>query len=152
MILAYEQLPDAMKQRIEGLRGLHSGERAYSPKMQALQDLLENMNVTNTEEAEIVRAHPLVRVQPETGRRGLFVNPVYTVGIEGMPRDEADALLAELHQHALREPFTCRFRWRKGSLAIWDNRFTQHYALNDYRGKRRRMHRTTAMGEAPVGA
>jgi len=152
MILAYEQLPDATKQRIAGLRGLHSGERAYSPRMQALQDLLENMHVTNTEEAEVVRSHPIVRVQPETGRKGLFVNPVYTIGIEGLPDEEAQLLLKDLHAHALREPFTCRFRWRKGSLAIWDNRFTQHYALNDYRGKRRHMHRTTAMGEVPIGA
>ena len=152
MILAYEQLPDATKQRIAGLRALHSGERAYSPKMQALQDLLEHMNVTNTEEAEIVRSHPVVRIQPETGRKGLFVNPVYTIGIEGMPDEEAQLLLKELNEHALQEPFTCRFRWRTGSLAIWDNRFTQHYALSDYRGKRRHMHRTTAMGEVPIGA
>jgi taurine dioxygenase len=152
MILAYEELSDDTKKRIEGLRALHSGERAYSPRMQALQNLLENMEVTNTDEAEVVRAQPLVRLQPETGRKGLFINPVYTVGIEGWPQDEADALLSELHTHALREPFTCRLRWRPNTLAIWDNRFTQHFALNDYRGKRRRMHRTTAMGETPVGA
>ena len=152
MILAYEELPDDLKQRIAGLRALHSGERAYSPRMQAVQNLLENMKVTNTEEAEVVRAQPLVRVQPETGRKGLFINPVYTVGIEGMPDDEANALLEVLQAHALREPFTCRLRWRPNTLAIWDNRFTQHFALNDYRGKRRRMHRTTAMGEVPVGA
>lgn len=152
MILAWDELPDDLKRRIQGLRALHSGERAYSPKMQALQNLLEHMKVTNSEEAEVVRAHPLVRVQPETGRKGLFVNPVYTVGIEGMAQGEADALLQKLNAHALREPFTCRVRWRPGTFVIWDNRFTQHYALNDYRGKRRRMHRTTAMGEVPVGA
>ena len=152
MILAFEQLPDDLKRRIEGLRALHSGDRAYSPKMQGLQDLLENMKVRNSDEAAVIRAHPLVRVQPETGRKGLFINPVYTVGIEGMSQDESDALLSVLHEHALREPFTCRFRWRDDSMAIWDNRFTQHYALGDYRGKRRHMHRTTVMGEVPVGA
>jgi taurine dioxygenase len=152
MILAYEQLPDDLKQRVTGLRALHSGRNAYSPRMQKIQNLLQNMSVKNTSEADEIRAHPLVRVQVETGRKGLFINPVYTVGIEAMDDDEATELLAALNEHALREPFTCRFRWRKHSMAIWDNRFTQHYALNDYAGKRRHMHRTTALGEVPVGA
>ncbi len=150
MILAYEELPEAMRDQLEGLVALHSGERAYSPKMQGLQDLLENMKVVNSDEALVVQEHPLVRTDPRTGRRGLFVSPVYTVGIKDMPQEEADALLDRLNRHALSEPFTCRFRWRKGSMALWDNRFTQHYALNDYLGKRRHMHRTTCAGERPV--
>lgn len=150
MILAYEQLPEAMREQIDGRVALHSGERAYSPQMQALQDLLENMKVVNTEEALVLQEHPLVRTDPKTGRKGLFISPVYTVGIKGMPQDEATELLDRLNRHALSEPFTCRFRWRKGSMALWDNRFTQHYALNDYAGKRRHMHRTTCQGERPI--
>jgi taurine dioxygenase len=152
MILAYESLPGALKNAIKGRNGLHSGERAYSPKMQALQNLLENMTVINDAEAEVVTSHPLVRVHPATGRAGLFISPVYTVGIEGMPDDEAQALLQELNRHALAEPNTCRFRWRNASVAVWDNRFTQHYALNDYPGKRRHMFRTTAGGPVPASA
>ena len=150
MIVAYETLPDALREQADHLTALHSGERAYSPKMQNLQNLLENMTIRNTEEAEAVQLHPLVREQPETGRRGLFISPVYTVGIEGMPEDEALAFLEGLNKHALHEANTCRFRWRSGSVALWDNRFTQHYALNDYAGKRRHMYRTTAQGEVPV--
>ena len=152
MILAYESLPNALKNAIKGRNGMHSGERAYSPKMQALQDMLENMSVVNDEEAELVQAHPLVRVHPETGRHGLFISPVYTVGIEGMPDDEAQPLLQELNRFALAEPNTCRFRWRNNSVAVWDNRFTQHYALSDYPGKRRHMYRTTAAGTTPAAA
>lgn len=152
MISAHESLPDALKNAIKGRIGLHSGERAYSPKMQALQDLLENMSVVNDAEAEIVQSHPLVRVHPKTGLSGLFINPVYTIGIEGMPDDEAQDLLQELNRYALAEPNTCRFRWRNDSIAVWDNRFTQHYALNDYPGKRRHMFRTTAGGEVPTSA
>jgi taurine dioxygenase len=151
MIQAYETLPEPLRERVDGMTALHSGERAYSPKMQNMQDLLENMTVHNTEEAEVLQAHPLVRVHPESGRRGLFISPVYTVGIEGMANDEATAFLDGLNKHALHEANTCRFRWRKNSIAIWDNRFTQHYALNDYAGKRRHMYRTTAEGEIPVG-
>jgi len=150
MIHAYETLPDAVRKRADTLVALHSGERAYSPKMQNLQNLLENMTVRNTEEAEVVQPHPLVREQPETGRRGLFISPVYTVGIEGMSEDEALTFLEGLNKHALHEANTCRFRWRKGSVALWDNRFTQHFALNDYPGKRRHMFRTTAQGEIPI--
>lgn len=151
MINAYETLPKPQRERVDGMTALHSGQRAYSPKMQNLQDMLENMTVHNTDEAEILQAHPLVRVHPESGRRGLFISPVYTVGIEGMADDEAAAFLEGLNKHALQEANTCRFRWRDDSVAIWDNRFTQHYALNDYAGKRRHMYRTTAEGEVPIG-
>ena len=150
MINAYETLPDELREKVDGLNALHSADRAYSPKMQGLQDLLENMTVNNTEEAQVVQCHPLVRVHPESGRRGLFVNPVYTVGIEGMSSEEGCAFIEALNKHALHEANTCRFRWRKNSIAIWDNRFTQHYALNDYPNQRRHMYRTTAAGEAPI--
>lgn len=149
MILAYETLPPEMREKLSTMVALHSGERAYSPRMQDLQNLLENMQVETTDEALVRRQHPLVRTHPRTGKKGLFINSVYTVGIKDMPEDEATELLASLNRHALQEVLTCRFRWRKNSLALWDNRFTQHYALNDYPGKRRQMHRTTCTGEVP---
>lgn len=150
MIRAWETLPGELKRRVEGRCGIHSGERAYAPRMQGLQDLLENMTVINTPEAEVRQRHPLVRTIPESGRKALFVNPVYTVAIEGLPEAESSALLDALNRHALAEANTCRFRWRRDSVALWDNRTTQHYALNDYAGKRRQMYRTTALGEVPA--
>lgn len=150
MILAYETLSHEMKQQLAGLVALHSAKRAYAPDAQTLQDRLENMTVKNTAAALAVIEHPLVRTQVETGRKGLFVNPIYTVGIKEMNPKEADALLEKLYKHALREIFTCRFRWQNRSVALWDNRFVQHNAMGDYLGKRRYMHRTTALGEVPV--
>ena len=97
-------------------------------------------------------AHPLVRRHPETGHRALFLNPVYTTRLEDMIPAESRPLLDFLQQRAVREDNTCRLRWAPGTLVIWDNRCTQHLAINDYDGQRRLLHRTTVAGERPLEA
>ena len=94
---------------------------------------------------------PVVREHPETGRLGLFVNPNFTRAIKGFPAQQSSDLLALLHAHTTRPEFTCRYRWRARTLAVWDNRATMHYAVNDYGSARRFMHRVTLRGEIPYG-
>jgi taurine dioxygenase len=106
----------------------------------------------NRPEADREIAHPVVRVHPATGRKALFVNSIYTTRFEGMTEAESRPLLKYLYDHAIRPEFTCRLRWHTKDLAVWDNRCTMHYAVNDYDGARRLMHRTTIKGERPISA
>ena len=94
--------------------------------------------------------HPVVRVHPVTGRKALFVNPVYTQRFEGMSQAESKSILDYLHQHNVRAEFCCRFRWSPNTLTMWDNRCCQHNATGGYDGHARVMHRTTVAGEAPI--
>ena len=91
----------------------------------------------------------MVLRHPESGTEVLYVNPAFTLHFEGWTAEESAPLLKFLYQHAVRPEFTCRFKWQAGSLAFWDNRSTWHYAVNDYHGERRVMHRITVAG-APL--
>jgi taurine dioxygenase len=93
--------------------------------------------------------HPAVRTHPETGRKALYVNAAHTVRFADMTEEESAPLLEFLFRHQIRPEFTCRFRWRRGSLAFWDNRAAQHNAVNDYHGFRRVMERITLRGDKP---
>ena len=93
--------------------------------------------------------HPVVRTHPETGRKSLFVNCAHTLRFVGLSEAESAPILNFLYQHQIKPEFTCRFVWRAGSIAFWDNRCTQHNPVNDYHGYRRIMHRITLAGDTP---
>lgn len=150
--MAYEALSPAMRALLDGLGALHSAGRAYGTESggdHLQEDRFGSMQVERRNEAYHTVEHPVVRTHPETGRKGLFVNGVFTTCFAGMSEAESRPLLDFLCAHAVRPEFTCRFRWAPGSVAFWDNRCTQHFALNDYHGHRRRMHRVTITGDRP---
>jgi len=146
-IAAYEALSGGMKDLLDGLKAVHSASREYSAKGASAQSR-KSMQAHEAKDAPEYQ-HPVVRTHPETGRKGLFVNPAFTLRFAGMTRRESKPLLDFLFDHARDERFTCRFRWEKDSVAFWDNRCVWHYALNDYAGKRRHMRRVTINGDAP---
>ena len=98
---------------------------------------------------EYVAEHPVVRTHPETGRKALYANGGHALRFRDMSVEESAPLLNYLFSHATRPEFTCRFRWEPGSIALWDNRCTQHNPVNDYHGFRRVMHRVTLKGDVP---
>ena len=147
-IAAYEALSDGMKQMLSGLTAIHSASREYSAQGQSAQ-ARKSMQSTEASDAPEYE-HPVVRTHPESGRKGLYVNPAFTLRFSGMTARESKPLLDFLYQHARDERFTCRFRWQANSVAFWDNRCCWHYALNDYAGHRRHMRRATINGDRPV--
>ncbi len=148
--LAYETLSDSMKSIVNDLKGIHSAERSYGPKGTfGRPDPKASMDINGDASATVHQLHPLVRTHPVSGRKALFVNEVYTVGVEGLAPAESDYLLSFLFEHSKQIGFTCRVRWARGTLTIWDNRTTQHFAINDYAGSRREMYRITLAGEQP---
>jgi len=151
--LAYDTLPDSVKERIDGLVATHSAGMAYGSGgyLEAVADK-SSMGIEPSPEAHASERHPLVIRHPRTGRRALYVNSVYTTGIEGMEPSEAAALLARLTAHATHPNVTCRLRWEPDMLTIWDNAATQHFAVNDYPGERRELFRTSVQGTAPQPA
>jgi taurine dioxygenase len=150
MYMAYETLSDGMRRMLGELKAIHSG-KPYGVQGGAGIRGSRSIKITRGDpEADRETAHPVVRTHPESGRKALFVNAIYTTRFEGMTEAESRPLLKFLFEHSTRPEFTCRFRWSDGTLAIWDNRCTLHYAVNDYDGYRRLLHRTTFAGEKPV--
>jgi taurine dioxygenase len=142
MYAAYEALSDRMKAYLSGLTAMHDGEDIY-------RGLYANYGVAD--KPSYPRAeHPVVRTHPVTARKALYVNRGFTRHIVGIPRDESDAILAYLYQHAENPLFQCRFRWTENAIAFWDNRCAQHRAMWDYWPHTRSGTRVTVKGARPV--
>lgn len=144
MVAAYDALDADLRERLDGLVAEHSARRVM-----ALVEKLDNAYARETKIAPPV-LHPVVRVHPETGRKLLFVSPNWVDRIVGLPEEESEALLRFLYEHVKSPELQCRFRWQRNSVAFWDNRSTQHYAVPDYR-ERRVMHRVMLAGDLPFG-
>ena len=150
MYAAYDALSAGLKRLIDPLVAVNNSEKLYPGGRTAAMSGLGGMGQAVTAAAALEAAHPVVRTHPETGRKALYVNESHTLRFRDMTEAESRPLIDYLSRHAVRPEFTCRLRWRPGTLAIWDNRCTQHFALNDYQGQRRRMHRVTIEGAVPV--
>lgn len=156
MYKAYETLPEDLKSRIEGRTAIHSGKHVFGEgpdsyyKSSDAGDHDEGTGrIGNADVADTLvdPEHPIVITHPLSGKKALYVNPAFTREVVGMDKAESDALLAELYTHVFSgRDFHHRFKWQPGSIAMWDNRSTWHWALNDYQGQRRIMHRITIEG------
>lgn len=139
MYAAYDALSDRMKALLEGLTARHDGEEQYRGRYDQ-DDAGKQYPACD---------HPVIRTHPETGRKCLFVNPIFTKRINELPRLESYAILQMLHTHCAKEDFQVRFRWKKGSVAFWDNRCVQHLAIWDYFPHTRSGFRVTIKGDRP---
>lgn len=151
--LAYETLSDGLKKTLLGLRAVHTAGPAYGTGgyLERVKDKM-SMEIEPSQEAYREHVHPAVIRHPESKRAALYLNPVYTSRFDGWTAAESQGLLQHIYRHATNENLTCRVRWTKGMVTIWDNRATQHNALNDYHGQRREMFRTSVAGSAPQAA
>ncbi len=147
---AYDALSDGMKKLIDPLVGVFSAELKYGGGRTAMHKNIGAMKIHDTDTAaEIGAEHPIVRTHPETGRKALYLSRSHTVSFKGMSEEESRPLMDYLIAHQVRPEFTCRVRWSPGTLTVWDNRCTQHNAVNDYHGQRRRMRRLTVGAQGP---
>lgn len=149
LYMAYDTLSDGMKAMVGGLRGLNCGDKKKSQDGRSRAERYagaSGMKLKDPGNLQTDSVHPLVRTHVDSGRKALYMGN-HTKSLDGFTPEESRVLLDQLQKHISRPEFTCRFRWAPGSLAIWDNRCCQHYAINDYAGHRRRMHRITIQGE-----
>ena len=144
---AYEALSGKMRGFLDGLTAIHSSRHVFGATISD-SEAAKSGRLFNAEAATQDARHPVVVTHPLSGRRGLYVNPVFTTHIEGLSPAESDALLQMLYAHCMQPEFQCRVRWQAGDLTMWDNRATWHKAINDYHGYRRLMHRVTVEGVA----
>ena len=145
---AYDALSEGMKVMLNGMTALHSAVRSYGPNA-TLKDQMEAMTINNATSMPDLMEHPVIRTHPETGKKALWINPVYTIRFKDMTEAESSPILKYLNDLITNPSFTCRVAWQAGTLTMWDNRCTQHCATSDYYGHRREMLRTTVAGDRP---
>jgi len=152
MYRAYEALSDGMKLMLSELRAISNGDNRNNPSGMTRQERvaagIAQISQIDPGDAQTISSHPVVRTHPETGRQLLYVGG-HTERIDGWTEAESKPLLTYLLAHAAKPEFICRFRWTEGAMALWDNRCTQHFAINDYFGHQRRMHKIMVKGDTP---
>lgn len=142
---AYDGLSRVMRGFLDSLTAVHSSRHVFGVTT-GDSEAAKTRRLGNAEAATQDARHPVVLTHPLTGRRGLYVNPVFTTHIEGLSEAGSAVVLNSLYRHCQKPEFQCRVRWQAGDMAIWDNRATWHRAMNDYHGHRRLMHRVTVQG------
>lgn len=145
---AYEALSEPLKRLLDGLTASHDLSKSFPESRFAITDD-EKARFEHAKRNNPPHSHPVVRTHPVTGRKGLFVNEGFTTHINELPEAESEAILKLLFSHATQPQFTVRWQWQQDDVAFWDNRITQHFAIDDYRPQRRIMHRATILGDAP---
>lgn len=142
---ALEDMPKALREKLEGKNAIHSAAKAYSRQGAYGSNDVDSrsMDIRPSDDASAVQSHPLIRAHPETGRLGIFGSAGYIISIEGMSDEDAMALLVELYQWQTRKDFQYRHKWQKNMLLMWDNRSLLHMASGGYKGHDRLLHRTT---------
>ena len=147
---AYEALSEGMRAMLDNLVGVNSASLKVTGGRRKMHSTIGGMKVHDTEKADDYEAeHPVVRTHPDTGRKALYLSRSHTIRFRDMTEQESRPLIDFLQAHQTRPEFTCRVRWTPGTLTVWDNRCTQHCAVNDYHGQRRRMRRLTVGAEIP---
>lgn len=147
---AYEALSEGMRRMLDGLVGVNSAGLKHGGGRTAMHLSIGAMKVHDTDRADQMESeHPVVRTHPETGRKALYLGRSHTIRFKDMSEEESRPLIDWLQAHQTRPEFTCRVRWAPGTLTVWDNRCTQHSAINDYHGQLRRMRRLTVGAETP---
>ncbi|MEK9723547.1 MAG: TauD/TfdA family dioxygenase, partial [Rhodospirillaceae bacterium] len=145
---AFEALSDGMKAMLGGMKVVYTNANSYGKGSARFRDgVAKAMDVRQAEGREVV--HPVVRTHPETGRKGLYLSATHFARFDAMTAEESRPLFDYLVDHATRPQHLCRFRWQNGSVAMWDNRCTMHYAISDFPNDRRIMQRVTLEGDAP---
>lgn len=144
---AYDSLSTGLQKTLQGLRAI---SKAGNKAVAATRTPRIDEQGSSTQAQNLQADHPIVRTHPETQKHSLFVSPAHTTQIVGWHTEESSAVLKMLFEVQTQPDFTCRFRWQEGDLALWDNRCTLHFPVNDYHGYRRLLNRITLKGDMPV--
>ena len=141
---SFSALPEEMKNKLRNLKVIHSAKIPYADDgFYALEKEERSMKILPSKEAKATYSHPMVKIHPETNKECLFINPVYTINIEGFSEDESQQLLWELYEHMIQEQFVYEHVWNEDMLIMWDNRTVMHQATGGYDGYDRLLHRIT---------